>query len=127
MIVLAALGAIACRNTTDPLAQQKREANYKAALQTYSEALKPGIARKDVEDYFRTRGIPFVQLGGSVKEPAFMDLVKIGEGDHPWYCSEHWVHIAFHFGAGEPNNNHRPHDSDVLKTITIYHEFGGCL
>lgn len=38
-------------------AKEKREAAYHAKLQSYSDALKPGMTRKNVEDYLRGKGV----------------------------------------------------------------------
>jgi len=64
------------------------------------------------------------------------DLVKIGEEGHPWYCSEHYVYVAFEFGATEPHEvsterekieRWKARDTDVLKEIKRYDMLGGCL
>jgi len=39
-------------------AKEKREAAYQAKLQSYSDVLKPGMTRKNVEDYLREKGWP---------------------------------------------------------------------
>ena len=109
-------------------AKQKREAAYQTALQSYTEALKPGMTRMDVEDYLRAKGASFHQMCCSLERTAFADLVKIGQEKHPWYCSEHNVYIAFQFTAIEAHDVVvRINDSDVLKRITIFHQLEGCL
>jgi hypothetical protein len=79
--------------------QQKREAAYQSKLQSYSEALKPGMPRKVSEEYIRTKGTAFGQLCCIEETSVFADLVKIGNEKHPWYCEEHNVYIAFQFAA----------------------------
>jgi hypothetical protein len=115
------LACAAFSNAWGQSAKQKREAVYQAALQSYSDALKPGMTRKNVEDYFRSKGIAFQQLCCIFKESAFADLVKIGKEKHPWYCSEHNVYVAFRFTAVKPD------ESETLKTITVFHRLEGCL
>jgi hypothetical protein len=107
---------------------QQREATYQNVLQLYSETLKPGMDRKHLEDYLSARGVVFRQMCCILEKSAFADLVKIGEEEErPWYCSEHYVYIAFQFVAAEKQNDFHPHNSDVLKTATIFHQLGGCL
>ena len=109
-------------------AKQKREAAYQDALKSYSDALKPGVTRKDVEDYLHSKGTPYVTTCCALERSASSVLVKIGTEKHPWYCSERVVYIAFVF-VDEPHegvvSSHR--DSDKLRSITVYHQLEGCL
>src|SRR6266849_9296601 len=107
--------------------QQKRQAAYQSKLQSYAEALKPGMTRKNLEDYLREKGVAFGQLCCIDEPSAYADLVKIGKERHPWYCEEHNVYIAFQFAAVEPRNGWEAIDSDILKRITIFHKLEGCL
>jgi hypothetical protein len=108
-------------------AQKKREAAYQATLQSYSDVLKPGMARKQVEDSLRSKGVRFQQLCCIEEGSAFADMVKIGTEKHPWYCSEHDVHVAFQFVAAGPHTLPMAHDADTLKSIIIFHKLEGCL
>jgi hypothetical protein len=126
-LVLVALSAVAIRHAWGQRAQRKREAAYQSALQSYSEALKLGIARKSLEDYLRTKGTAFQQMCCIDERSAFAALVEIGKEKHPWYCNEHNVYIAFQFVAVEPHDVFRAYDSDVLKRVTIFHWLEGCL
>jgi hypothetical protein len=125
---LLALLLAAVPNALGQSAKQKREAAYQAALQSYSEALKPGMSRKEVEDYLNAKGIAHVAMCCVEERSADADLVKIGMEKHPWYCSEHNVYIAFQF-VGDRHDGWRSYhrDSDKLKVITIYHWLEGCL
>ncbi len=58
---------------------------------------------------------------------AFADLVRIGQEDAPWYCSENYVFVAFEFAAVESHNPLKAYDTDSLKTVTLYRQLGGCL
>jgi hypothetical protein len=107
--------------------QQKREAAYQAKLQSYSESFKPGMPRKTVEEYLRTKGTAFRQLCCVEETSVFADLVEIGKEKHPWYCEEHNVYIAFQFSAVKPRKGFEAHDSDTLTKITIFHKLDGCL
>jgi hypothetical protein len=113
----------------DQSANQKHDAVYQSALQSYSEVLAPGTTRKNVEDYLRAKGVSFFQEGGAVStdDGAFADLAKIGKEKHPWYCSEHAVYLAFHFTAVQPPGHSRAPETDALKSITIYHQLEDCL
>jgi len=116
-------------------AKEKREAAYEASLQSYAQALKPGMTRKQVEDYFQARNITYLQeccvlVEESSTRHSWDDLVKVGEEEKPWYCSEHYVYIAFRFADyGEPEAKwqFKDNDLDTLKSVTIYHQLGGCL
>jgi len=107
--------------------KQKREAAYQSKLQSYTEALKPGMTRKNIEDYLRSKRVAFGQLCCIDERSAYADLVKIGKEKHPWYCEEHSVYIAFQFAAVEPHKGWEAFDSDVLKRITVFHKLEGCL
>jgi hypothetical protein len=83
-------------------AARKREAGYQLVLREYTEVLKPGMKRKEVEDYLRTKNAKLrqnccVDSSESSKRHSWDDLTKIGEEDAPWFCSEHNVYVAFQF------------------------------
>lgn len=105
-----------------------RESGDQAALRLYTRDLKPGLNRKEVEGYFRTRDIRFWQMC-CVDGPqnAWADFVKIGEESPPWYCSTNWVNIAFEFKATEPHRCWESRDNDVLESVRIFRPLGGCL
>jgi hypothetical protein len=126
-LVLIALFATAVSDAQAQSAKQKRENAYQAKLQSYSDALKPGMTRKDVEDYLRAKGTAFRQLCCIDERSALADLVNIAKEKHPWYCEEHNVYIAFQFAAVEVHKDYQAYDSDMLKKITIFHKLGGCL
>jgi hypothetical protein len=109
-------------------AQMRRAATNRSALMMYSENLRPGLTRKDVEDYLRARRTSFAQRCCTEERNTFTDLVKVGEEPAPWYCSEWPVYIALEFAATE---SHRPpflpSDSDVLKKVDLVSNGEGCL
>jgi hypothetical protein len=108
--------------------KQKREAAYQAARQSYSDVMKPGMTRKDVEEYFRTKAVVFSQLCCIEAGNTYADLIKIGKEKHPWYCEAHNVYVAFQFAAAEPRDNPpSTRDSDILKKVTVFHKLEGCL
>jgi hypothetical protein len=100
--------------------QQKREIIYHSRLLSYSAVLKPGMNRKDVEDYLRTKSITFRQMCcvdfKDTSPRGYDDLAKIGQEAAPWACSEKNVYVAFQFDT-----------SDTLKSVTLYRWLEGCL
>ena len=109
-------------------AKQRREATYQSTLHAYSEDLKPGMTRKEVEDYLHAKSTPYVTMCCVDERSAMADLVRIGKEKHPWYCSEHVVYIAFQFVDEPFDGHHSSHrDSDKLKAVTIHHSLEGCL
>jgi hypothetical protein len=131
--VLALFLAVAVVPSAQPReSKKKRDAVYEATVQAYSQKLKPGMTRAEVETYLRKQGTKFGQMCCVEKNSYWDDLVKIGEEGHPWYCSEHYVYVAFLFITNQPNEpwkaeRWKPYDTDVLKEIRRYDMLGGCL
>jgi len=122
------ISAIVVRSSVRAAARRKRETGYTGALKAYSDALHPGMTRKDVEGYLRSRNTQFTWVWtafGGRRESQYADLVKIGEETAPWYCSEAYVYVAFEFSA--VNDFHRQTDSDALQGIEIFRPYTGCL
>ena len=118
---------MALRSYIKSEAKKKREAGYQSALQAYSHDLRPGLTRPQVENHLRSKGARFTQMCRVDERSALADLVKFGEEDHPLYCSEHYVFVAFEFAGTESQQPFRPYESDVLKRVRIFHQLGGCL
>jgi len=116
-------------------ARQRREVEYQSTLRSYSEALKTGMSRKQVEEYLSAKKLPFGQLccvsvkefSRGVHDNAYDDLVKIGQEDAPWFCSENNVYIALQFLGSQKDSLPGAEPSDRLKDVTIYHKLDGCL
>lgn len=108
-------------------ARTKREAEYQMALQSYSHDLKPGLTRKEVENYLHAKGAVFTQMCCIEERTTYADLVKVGEESAPWYCSESYVHVAFEFAATEPHELWKAYETDKLRRILIFRQLGGCL
>ena len=135
VLVLAVLSAIwmVVRSKLRQQAQKKRDAAYQAALLRFTEALKPGLTRKEVEDYFRAKNLKFRQMccvdsHESASRSSWDDLTKIGEEQAPWFCSEKNIYVAFQFTdhktrGGTPKAD----DLDTLKAVSIYPWLEGCL
>jgi len=115
-------------------AKKKREAAYQAALRSYIQVLKPGMTRKEVEDYFQGKSVKFRQMCcvdalELSKRKSWDDLIKIGEEATPWFCSENNVYLAFQFidDSEQQTGGWKADDLDTLKSITVYHWLEGCL
>jgi hypothetical protein len=115
-------------------AAQKREATYQLALSEYQRALRPGMSRKQVEDYLHAKNAQFLQSNFAESGPnrhSMDDLTKIGKEDAPWYCGEHNVYIAFYFVDHEsslaPGFMFKDDDLDTLKSVSLYHWLEDCL
>jgi len=130
MVTSACLGWLPTQPSKKDIAgDQKREAAYQATMKSYSEALKPGTTRREVEDYLRARQTTFGRWGGTLKDPAQTDVITIGKLWKPWFCSEHNVYIKFHFSRlnqhADPTQGVL--DSDVLTNIEREDRLEGCL
>lgn len=131
-ILILVLAVVGVRRVREKQAQKKRDEAYEAILQAYSAALMPGTARKDVESYLRAKNVAFQQMC-CVERKAFSDgvyddLVKIGQEDVPWFCSENNVYIALQFaGTGHPKMTPDADPLDRLRAVTIFHWLAGCL
>ena len=80
-------------------AQKKREAAYASSLHFYTEELKIGMTRKEVEEYLRAKNTTFMRMccvDFSGSRASLDDLTRIGQEDAPWFCSENNVYVAFH-------------------------------
>jgi hypothetical protein len=126
-VAVAILAWAAYRVHMNTMAKQRRETTYQASLRSFTQAVRQGLPRGHIEAYLKAKGHPFIQMCCVSDRSALADLVKIGEESAPWYCSEQWVHIAFDFAATQPHDSLKPLGSDVLKSVTIFRQFGGCL
>lgn len=98
------------------------------ALRTYSQALKPGMTQRQVQDYLHSRGVSFFERCCFEPRGAFSVLVKVGQEDAPWSCSEWPDYMAFEFSATEPSEPvAKPAGSDVLKLVHLTSNGEGCL
>lgn len=114
-------------------AQQRRETGYQAALRSYSEVLKPGMTRKDVEGYLKTKGLLFGQMccmDFNRKSRSWDDLVKVGEEAPPWYCSRLNIYVGFQFNPYEQPADgfeEAADERDTLEKVQIFRWLEGCL
>jgi len=107
--------------------KQKREAGYQAVLQDYTEIVKVGATRKEVEELLKSRNTSFGRLCCVEQGTTFSDLIQIGKEKHPWYCGEHAVYIAIEFVAIDRDAPRKINETDVVQKVAIWHHLEGCL
>jgi hypothetical protein len=128
---IAILAVFAVHRLGEARAQTKREAAYEVILRSYAQVLKPGMTRKDVEDYLRERNVAFRHMccvDFKSSKSVWDDLVKIGQEKPPFVCSEKNVYVAFQFaGEGTHKSGWDSQPSDKLTAVTFYPWLEGCL
>ena len=87
-----------------------RSAQYHAVLKSYSDVLKPGMKRSDVENYFIMSKYVSFNRGGSE------DTVEVARERAGWICQEQLIYLTFEFSATEP---HQPDPVDRLVRISL--------
>jgi hypothetical protein len=103
----------------------------KSAVATYSQVLKPGMTRKEVEDYFRANKIQFSQACCAERSngQALDDLVEIGTQHFPVPCGDTTHYAAFIFDEQTqhpPVGFMRADNLDTLQSITTFHWADDC-
>jgi hypothetical protein len=126
-LVLVVLAGAAIRYVWTKRAQKNREIGYQSPLHSYSQVLKPGMTRKDVEDYLRAKDTPFQHICCIDERSAYADITKIGKEGAPWYCSEQNIYVAFQFAAAERRDSVSTAPSDTLRKVTLFRRLEGCL
>jgi hypothetical protein len=131
ILVLIAIGVTySVHRAREVKAQRQREATYREKLEAYSDVLKPGMTRAQVEEYLKAKGLQFSRTCCVAERVgALDDMVRIGEENPAWYCSELNVYLGFEFNA------HRKHpiwdpkvdELDTLKSVGIYRWQESCL
>ena len=102
-------------------AQARRETTYQASLRSYTQILKRGMKRKEVEGYLRTNKIEFFQL-------SLDDLTKIGEDPPTWICASREVYVKFQFTrVKQPGPRLETDDEDSLDEIKLFHWADKCI
>lgn len=136
LFMLVLLGAIGfgARYRRQKQAQERRQAGYESVLLSYSQVLKPGMTRKQVEDYLQAQKVKYRQMccvdfTESANRSSLDDLVKIAEEEVPFVCTENNVYVAFQFTDYQHRRDYEIHDNplDVLRAVTIHHQLEGCL
>ncbi len=94
---------------------------YQRVLQTYTQALQPGMNRKEVEDFLHLNKIEFL------REP-IDDLTRIASEEPPWYCGTSDVYVKFRFTHADGKEPQEEiDDKDILREIRIAHLADRCL
>jgi hypothetical protein len=103
-------------------AQAKRETTYQAALHSYSQILKPGMKRNEVENYLRTSKIEFRQL-------SLDDITHVGQDESTgWFCGKTDVFVKFKFTSfAQRERQPDANDGDTLDGIEIFRMARDCL
>jgi hypothetical protein len=131
VFVTIAVSVLGIRYALKKNAKRNREASYQVALASYRQPLRPGMTRKEVEDYLRAKNIPFSQMCcvEDFSKHSWDDLTKIGAEDTPWFCGEYNVYVAFQFTDHKEQHERwwRGNNLDTLKSITIYNKLENCL
>ncbi len=131
IVIVAVVPAICGRAWTkgEERLAQHRDILYQATLHSYTDALKPGLTRKDVESYLRANNKVFSQMCCMERSDknAYDDLTPIGKEGHPWFCSAHNVYIGFEFVSAGTHRFPEAHDSDTLTNVRVFHWLEGCL
>jgi hypothetical protein len=99
-----------------------RNAQYRRVLKTYSDVLKPGMKRSEVENYFIMS--KYVSFGRECcvgpKRGTFDDLVEIAHEKPGWICQGQVVYVAFEFAAAESNRGWDVDPGDRLVRTSLY-------
>jgi hypothetical protein len=103
----------------------------KAAFVSYSQVLKPGMTRRDVEDYFRANKVQFSQMCcvEATHKHSLDDLIKIGTQHFPVPCGDESYYVAFVFNdqtQHPPARILQADDLDTLRSITTFHWVDDC-
>ena len=128
MIVVLMLSCFAVRSWIEKRAAERRQVEYQTAVKRYSDVLKVGMTRREVEYYLAQRHEKFGRMCCvHIKRHAFADLVKIGEESPPWYCNHHFIDVAFEFEATSPHELVEAYDSDRLISVTLFPHLEQCM
>ena len=99
-----------------------RNVQYRRALKAYSDVLKPGMKRSEVENYFiMSKYISFNrECCVGPKRGTFDDLVEIAHEKAGWVCQEQVVYVAFEFATVEPKREWVADPGDRLVRTSLY-------
>ena len=100
-----------------------REHQYARTLKAFSDVLRPGMTRGDVERYLGSKNFEFLRECSGCD--TLTDLVKISHENAGWLCIEQNVYAAFDFTATEPHDWKEARDSDRL--VRVYPDRSVCL
>ena len=100
----------------------KREEVYQSTLRSYRQVVKPGMNRKEVEEYLRSKNIEFFRFSDD-------DSTKIGEDDSlSVFCGRPEVFLQFQFTASPLQDRQMvAGDGATLNKIEIIRKGSGCI
>ena len=129
IVVLSIVACIGVKGLFDTKAAKERQTRYKAELKNYSDALRPGTSRLEVEAYLQQHHRPYQQMCCvAIHRSAYADLVKVGQERPPWYCNQNNIYVAFEFDATEPHGlTADARDSDKLLGTKLFPWLEQCL
>jgi hypothetical protein len=138
VLTVAALSTLGIRHVfekrvLEKRAQQTREVAYQSAVRSYSEVLRPGMSRKEVEDYLRAKNVRFrlmccVDIKESSKD-VYDELTKVGQKILLGLVVRRTSTLLSNSLAPSENEARwdLANDSDKLKAVTLYRWLEGCL
>jgi len=85
------------------------------------------MTRKEVEALLRAEKIEFGQICCIDERSAYADLIQIGKEHASLFCEAHKVYIALQFAATEQHDAWKGVDSDVLRSLKVWHHLDGCM
>lgn len=92
----------------------RRDAQYRAILKTYSDVLKPGIKRSEVENYFIMSKYVSFRLTEEHE-----DSVQIAHESAGRIGQEQLVYLTFEFATVEPKKESVAEPGDRLVRISV--------
>src|SRR4051812_7104080 len=123
LLVVIPLGFVLRARHQSARRVEMREAVYQSVLRSYTSVLTPGMSRREVLTHLTQRSF-FHQSSGGM---ASFTLVKIGEEENPWYCSEQSVYVRFGFKPADPSKLSSTDAADTLAGVDIFKQLEGCL
>ncbi len=113
-----------CAARTPEQQMRHDDVKYGSELSSYQRDLKPGVSRKEVENYFRDRNIPFSRMCCVTTHHAYGsldDIVFLRIENHPWPCGTEYVDIGFVFDEQQNQPYTRQSMADPTDTLVGIH------
>lgn len=101
----------------------QRNAQYRRILKSYSDALKPGVKRREVETYFIMSRYVSFSNGNIVARGAYDEIVEIAREKEGWVCQEQVIYVVFKFAASEPQRKGAANPEDRLTGTSLDRSF----
>ncbi len=99
-------------------------------MRTIPKGSHPGITRETVEDYLKAHHMVFAERCCTEGWRAFSTIVKVGNEDVPWYCSDWPIYVLFEFTSAKQEVGGtfaKPGTDDILSAIHLGSNGEGCL